>query len=293
MVDHTRSLSAAGNAGVVEGLRLDQLREMLFAGLSRECPHGFEELGDRLQQELARIDQEVKDRLAAIDWQLQVQSPRSRHAAPARTAAWRRPRCRVEHLFVIQSGSGLLLDHLSAPGSLDIDADAVAGMLTAIEHFVRDSMATGSGVGLGDATVGEYRLLISHGPRARVAVFVRGNPSRRLADRLDKLNEALHARYGRQLSNPQVTADRGCYIPPQALVELNGRTRGKRRPERDGGLHWMTALGSAAVFGLAAWSSPAVFRVQGGVSGTLMGATEFIRSHQGASASMFWKRLAG
>lgn len=269
MVNHARSASAASTTRVAEGLSLDQLREMLFAGLSRECPHGFEELGDRLQQELARIDQEVKDRLAALDWQLQAQvrSPKSRHSAHARMATWRRPRCRVEHLFVIQSGSGLLLDHLSAPGSLDIDADAVAGMLTAIEHFVRDSMATGSGVGLGDATVGEYRLLISHGPCARVAVFVRGNPSRGLADRLDRLNEALHTQYGPQLADPRVTSNRGCYIPPQVLAELNGRTGSKRRRDRDGGLRWMTALGSAAVFGLAAWSSPAALRVQGGSRG--------------------------
>jgi hypothetical protein len=242
MLNHTRS-AVATTAQVGEGLRL-------FTGLSRKFPHGFEELGDRLQQELARVDQEVKDRLAALD--AQMRSLKSRNADRARTVPRSRRRCRVEHLFVIQAGSGLLLDHASAPGALDVDADAVAGMLTAIEHFVRDSMSTGSGVGLGDATVGDYRLLTSHGHRAQVAVFVRGDPSGELADRLDGLNEELHDRHGLQLTDRQVTSDRGCYIPPQALAELNGKN--KRRLDHGSRVHWMTALCSAAVFGLAAWS---------------------------------------
>lgn len=160
-----------------------------------------------------------------------------------------RMRCPVEHLFVIQPGSGLLLDHLSHPGAQQIDPDAVAGMLTAIEHFVRDSLATGDSAGLGEATVGRYRLVISHGPLARVAVFVQGKPRGDLSRRLDRLNEGLHSRYGQLLSASQLAPRRGGYLPSDALESLARR----RNPGEWHGLRWMSVLAGALALHFSAW----------------------------------------
>ena len=257
----------------------------MIAELSlEECPRRLRELGDRAEQEFARFDREVARRLTTLALRVQAFTRPGSRLLHARSALWHRACYRVEHMFIIQSGSGLLLDHLSTQGAADIDVDAVAGMLTAIEHFVQDSMATAGGVGLGAATVGEYRLLISHGPLARVAVFVRGAHPRDLVARLDRLNEALHACHGYKLADSPVMADRGGYIHSRMLSDLS--ERGRRARDRERGLRWLAALGSAAVFGLAALSSPALFRAKSGGLESLATAIE-LHSHRAVPAWMY------
>ncbi len=102
-------------------------------------------------------------------------------------------RYRVEHLLWIEPVSGLLRSHVTAKGLPELDADAVAGMFTAINHFVRDSVA-GSAQGIVFAQVGESHLAVSHGPEAWLVAFVSGVPSTDFGKRLEALNESLHAR---------------------------------------------------------------------------------------------------
>jgi hypothetical protein len=126
---------------------------------------------------------------------------------------------RVEHLFLIQHQSGLLLDYLSAPGVQEIDADAVAGMLTAIAQFVHDSVRAEGAARLGSASVGEYRLLVSDGPDARLAALVRGVPPSALSTRMDELTEELQARHGSRLTaSPDGT---GGLLEPDLLTDLH------------------------------------------------------------------------
>jgi hypothetical protein len=126
---------------------------------------------------------------------------------------------RVEHLFLIQHQSGLLLDYLSAPGVQEIDADAVAGMLTAIAQFVHDSVRAEGAARLGSASVGEYRLLVSDGPDARLAALVRGVPPSALSTRMDELSEELQARHGSRLTaSPDGT---GGLLEPNLLIDLH------------------------------------------------------------------------
>ena len=126
---------------------------------------------------------------------------------------------RVEHLFLIQHQSGLLLDYLSAPGVQEIDADAVAGMLTAIAQFVHDSVRAEGAARLGSASVGEYRLLVSDGPEARLAALVRGVPPSALSTRMDELTEELQARHGSRLTaSPDGT---GGLLEPDLLTDLH------------------------------------------------------------------------
>lgn len=100
----------------------------------------------------------------------------------------------VDHLFLIERESGLLLYRHSAPLLPDLDADAIAGMLTAIGDFVRDSVqsASDSDGGLASATVGEHLLQVYEGPKAVLACFIRGVPPTHLAERLREALEALH-----------------------------------------------------------------------------------------------------
>ena len=109
-------------------------------------------------------------------------------------------RYQVEHLFMIEPDSGLLLGHVTAKGLPELDADAVAGMFTAINQFVRDSVSVDGGEGgIGSALVGGYHLAVSEGPHARLVAFVRGVPDQHFGVRLDEINEALHAHHGSEL----------------------------------------------------------------------------------------------
>jgi hypothetical protein len=135
-------------------------------------------------------------------------------------------RYQVEHLFLIQPVSGLLLGHLTASGLPELDADAVAGMFTAINQFVRDSVAAeGNESGIGSATVGGYRLVVSEGPDARLVAFVRGVPSSDFGMRLDELNEELHARHGGRLADADVAGfdSSSGLLEPEQLDDLNAR----------------------------------------------------------------------
>ena len=194
-------------------------------------------LSDALRQMADDLDTALSDTFSprALLWRLEAW----RSGVPyAQVVLRHTTNYQVEHLFLIQPDSGLLLGHLTASGLPELDADAVAGMFTAINQFVRDSVAVdGSESGIGSATVGGYRLAVSEGPDARLVAFVRGLPSSDFGIRLDELNEELHARHGSNLSEAGATgfaSAEGLLEQPQ-LDELNARGIGKQsvdRPQR-------------------------------------------------------------
>ncbi len=157
---------------------------------------------------------------------------------------------RVEHLFLIQHQSGLLLDYLSAPGVQEIDPDAVAGMLTAIAQFVHDSVRAEGAARLGSASVGEYRLLVSDGPEARLAALVRGVPPSALSTRMDELSEELQARHGSLLGASPDGA--GGLLEPNLLTDLH-RTRASEDARTTPHRHWVFLALLAIVAGGTAY----------------------------------------
>jgi hypothetical protein len=122
----------------------------------------------------------------------------------------------VDHVFLIERDSGLVLARESAPHLPDLDSDAIAGMLTAIGEFVHDSVGRGSGDTLDSARVGEHLLWVMHGPRANLACFIHGVPPARLRALLERRLEVIHARAGggEIPSNAETHAS----LRPEALV---------------------------------------------------------------------------
>ena len=104
-------------------------------------------------------------------------------------------RYRIDHVFLIERDSGLVLQRASAAGVADLDADAIAGMLTAIGQFVRDSVGPSRGA-LEEARVGDHLLWLSDGPRASIAAFIQGVPPDALRDLLVQRLEEIHAASG-------------------------------------------------------------------------------------------------
>lgn len=114
---------------------------------------------------------------------------------------------RLDHLFLIERDSGLVIARESAPEVADLDADAISGMLTAIGDFVRDSVGGDAPGSLASATVGEHLLWVVEGPRANLAVFLRGVPPAQLRLVLQERLEQIHALL------PEAPADGAVTLP--------------------------------------------------------------------------------
>jgi hypothetical protein len=206
-------------------------------------------LVEALRHMASDIDQALADTLSlkALRWRFEAW----RTGVPyAQVVLRHRLNYRVEHLFLIQHQSGLLLDHLSAPGVQVVDPDAVAGMLTAIAQFVHDSVRAEGASGLGSASVGEYRLLVSDGPEARLAALIRGVPPSALSIRMDELSEELQARHGKRLAASPDGA--GGLLEPNLLADLHEtRVSGDERtaPRR----RWVFLVLLAVVLGVVSY----------------------------------------
>lgn len=109
-------------------------------------------------------------------------------------------RYRVEEAFLIQTGSGLLIQHLSQGPAPAQDADAVSAMLTAIRDFAHDTMdRNGEDSKLETVDIGEHTLWLVHGPKAYLACAIRGLPPIDLREDLADILEEIHRRHGRAL----------------------------------------------------------------------------------------------
>ncbi|MEO5627055.1 MAG: hypothetical protein ABIQ70_13695 [Dokdonella sp.] len=100
----------------------------------------------------------------------------------------------IDHVFLIDHASGLVLQHESAPELPPLDADAIAGMLTALGDFVGDSVGQGKSDTLESMRVGEHLVWVFEGPRANLACFMRGVPPAELRALLEQRLEEIHAR---------------------------------------------------------------------------------------------------
>jgi OOP family OmpA-OmpF porin len=107
---------------------------------------------------------------------------------------------RVEQLFLIHRETSLSLLHVTADAALSKDSDMVAGMLSAIQDFARDSFATGEDSDLEEFRMGELQVWIAPGRRAYLAAVIRGNPSLELRPTLEETIETVHVLKGSDLA---------------------------------------------------------------------------------------------
>ena len=106
---------------------------------------------------------------------------------------------RVEQVFLIHRGTGLLLRQVAAGGVLVQDADMVSGMLTAIQDFVHDSFTSKKEDELETLQVGELTVWIEQGPHAILAGVIRGNAPPDLREVFQETLERIHLQFGTEL----------------------------------------------------------------------------------------------
>jgi hypothetical protein len=79
----------------------------------------------------------------------------------------------VREIFLIESGSGLLLTRAGSDEALD--SDLVSGMLTAVRDFMHDSFRQDGGIAaMDEIQYGEERIIIQDGRLCYVAVVIHG-----------------------------------------------------------------------------------------------------------------------
>jgi hypothetical protein len=79
----------------------------------------------------------------------------------------------VREIFLIQSGSGLLLARAGSDAA--VDSDLISGMLTAVRDFMHDSFARAEAHGpLDEVQYGEQRIIVQDGRLCYLAVVIQG-----------------------------------------------------------------------------------------------------------------------
>ncbi len=102
---------------------------------------------------------------------------------------------RVEHAYLIQPSTGLLIADAHRPDAVRKDDEAISAMLTAIQDFVSESFGGGEEGTLNTADVGEYTLWTMNGPHAMLACVINGVPPRGLRDTFIENLEAIHLQF--------------------------------------------------------------------------------------------------
>ncbi len=80
---------------------------------------------------------------------------------------------------------------LCKSGDEGLDADVFAGMLSAVQSFVRDSFGGGESAGLGKLVYGDMAILIEHGPGFFITGVVRGKEHAGMRQLLGSIAKAL------------------------------------------------------------------------------------------------------
>ncbi len=153
---------------------------------------------------------------------------------------------RVEQLFLIHRQTSMLLLHATADASLTKDSDMVAGMLSAIQDFVRDAFATGQDSALEEFRVGDLQVWIAPERHAYLAAVIRGNPPRELRTTLDEAIESIHVLKGSALAKFSGDAAEFESLRPELDACLRAQyatAEGKRKTGRA----WLVILVAAAL----------------------------------------------
>ncbi|TIM70013.1 MAG: OmpA family protein [Mesorhizobium sp.] len=106
---------------------------------------------------------------------------------------------RVEHVFLINRNSGILIAHVTADNATSEDPQLISSMLSAIQDFVKDSFNEKEQSGLDTIRFGELRLWSEVGPFATLVAVIRGNPPEELHEIVRDVLFRIHDEYSQAL----------------------------------------------------------------------------------------------
>ncbi|MER8421195.1 OmpA family protein [Mesorhizobium sp. M1329] len=141
---------------------------------------------------------------------------------------------RVEHVFLINRNSGLLIAHVTADNATSEDPQLISSMLSAIQDFVRDSFNEKEQSGLDTIRFGELRLWSEVGPFATLVAVIRGNPPEELHEIIRDVLLRIHDEYSQALEQFDGDSSQlvGVETQLQTCVEL-------KQEESNQGFPWL------------------------------------------------------
>src|ERR1700675_70568 len=108
---------------------------------------------------------------------------------------------RVEQVFLIHRETGLVLNHVVAPYVATQDPDMVAGMLSAIQQFARDSFHSAGEETLGSMNFEELEIWIEVSPDAVLAAVIRGHAPANYRLAMKEALENIQQNFSNSLAN--------------------------------------------------------------------------------------------
>lgn len=165
---------------------------------------------------------------------------------------------RVEQAFLIHADTGLLLEHVSAPELNVTDADLISGMLSAIQDFVRDSFNPSEGAMLRTFSVGEHTVQVEAGPRALLAIVIRGQAPPELLRKQQEALETVHLEFASQLA--EFNGDATPFVPSRPVLDgcIETVLTTSRQKGRGAWLRWVIPLALIVIVLGGLWTRGAV-----------------------------------
>jgi len=105
----------------------------------------------------------------------------------------------IDEIFLM-TPDGLLLKHYTRRLRPDQDEDILAGMLTAVQTFIKESFDE-SGGRLKEIKFENYDIVISHSKHVVIAAIISTKKPEKLRNQLKLVTEDIEHRYGKKLIN--------------------------------------------------------------------------------------------
>jgi len=136
----------------------------------------------------------------------------------------------IEQLLLIHTQSSIVLSQVVAEDRQTQDADVVSGMLDAIRQFVQEAFEVNNFDGMNTLSIGDITVWVEWGPKAILAVVIRGMAAELDREPFVELLERIHAEHGALLD--QFDGDSTTCDPVSAALEscLSDQTRLPGKP---------------------------------------------------------------
>ncbi len=112
---------------------------------------------------------------------------------------WRSSPTIVDEVFLM-TPNGMLLKHYTRRLRPDQDEDILAGMLSAVQTFIRDSFDEAGGR-LNEIRFENYDIVISHSKNVVIAAIISTKKPERLRTQLESATNDIEAKFGEQISH--------------------------------------------------------------------------------------------
>jgi len=107
---------------------------------------------------------------------------------------------RVEHVYLIDRETGMLVYEVASDDSQSLDSDAVSAMFSAIQSFVQDSFSHDEAARLTDLKVGDHNVWVAHGTKLMLACVIQGNAPESLKTQLYDALDSIRTEFANPIA---------------------------------------------------------------------------------------------